>query len=88
MLYEKNYTAKYFLLLIRHRLIFRQHILSLLKRILYIFFGLGYAFDNRRTMNEDYYYDNYLYNHFVIQTPGGSGNLGLTSGLKVGWLIK
>jgi hypothetical protein len=57
------------------------------KFLLDVFFGLGYTFDNRKNSNEDYY-DDYLYNHFVIQTTGGSGSLGLTSGVKVGWLIK
>ena len=58
------------------------------KFLLDIFFGLGYAFDNRKNSNEDYVYEDYLYNHFVIQTNGGSGSLCLTSGVKVGWLIK
>ena len=58
------------------------------KFLLDAFVGLGYAFDNRKDPNNSYYHADYLYNHFVIQTPGGSGNLALTSGLKVGWLIK
>jgi hypothetical protein len=56
------------------------------KILLDIFWGFGYAFDNHKKDN-DYYYDN-LYNHFAIQTSGGSGNLGVTFGLKVGMLIK
>ena len=58
------------------------------KFLLDIFFGLGYAFDNRpKNVDDYYYYEDYLYNHFVIQTTG-SGSLGITSGLKIGWLIK
>jgi hypothetical protein len=56
------------------------------KFLLDIYLGLGYAFDNIPNNDEDYYYED-LYNHFVIQT-GGSGSLALTSGLKIGWLIK
>lgn len=51
------------------------------------FWGFGYAFDNRKKSDQNDYYDN-LYNHFAIQTGAGAGNLGLTYGLKVGWLIK
>jgi len=58
------------------------------KFLLDIYFGLGYAFDNRKNSNENYFYEDYFYNHFVIQTYGGSGSLGVTSGVKIGWLIK
>lgn len=57
------------------------------KFLLDIFWGFGYAFDNRKKSSDDYYYDD-LYNHFAIQTGAGSGSLALTFGLKVGLLIK
>ena len=53
-----------------------------------LYYGFGYAFDNAKGDNSDYYSSN-LYNHFVIQkTGGGTANLGLSGGLKVGLLIK
>lgn len=57
------------------------------KFLLDIFWGFGYAFDNRKKSQDDYYYND-LYNHFAIQTGDGSGSLALTFGLKVGLLIK
>ena len=50
------------------------------------FWGFGYAFDNRK--NGFDYYDDNLYNHFVIQTGAGAGSVGFTFGLKIGMLTK
>ena len=52
--------------------------------------GLGYAFDNRKTkqddFNEGYNYENTVGNHFALVTGAESG-LGFTGGFKVGLLI-
>lgn len=51
------------------------------------FWGVGYAFDNRKG-GFDYYSGDNLYNHFIIQTGAGAGSVGFTFGLKIGMLIK
>ena len=53
-----------------------------------LYYGFGYAFDNVKANNNDYFYSSNLYNHFVIQKTGTGANLGLSGGLKVGLLIK
>jgi hypothetical protein len=55
------------------------------KFLLDIFWGFGYAFDNRKK-DENLYSDD-VSNHFVIQGGDGSA-IGLTFGLKIGMLIK
>ena len=55
-----------------------------------LYAGLGYAFDNLETrqddFNEGYYYENTVGNHFALVTGAESG-LGFTGGFKVGLLI-
>lgn len=51
-----------------------------------IYYGLGYAFDNVK--NNDGYYSDNIYNHFVIQKAGPGANLGVNGGIKIGLLIK
>jgi hypothetical protein len=53
--------------------------------LLDVFWGFGYAFDNRK--KDENFYSGDLSNHFVIQGADGSG-VGLTFGLKIGMLIK
>ncbi len=57
------------------------------KFIVDAYYGIGYAFDNRRNDYNDFYLTSGD-NHFVIQKAGPSANLGLSGGIKVGWLIK
>lgn len=52
--------------------------------------GLGYAIDNRTTQqnrnSREYYYNNFVGNHFVLITGAGSG-LGFSGGAKIGLLL-
>ena len=57
------------------------------KFLIDLYYGLGYAFDNVKNENSDYYSEN-IFNHFVIQKAGPGANLGLSGGLKAGLLIK
>ena len=60
------------------------------KFLIDIYYGLGYAFDNIKKVdnNNNYYYSNEIYNHFVVQKAGPGANLGISGGLKAGLLIK
>ncbi len=52
-----------------------------------VYYGLGYAFDNRGSND----YNNYVTSgdsHFVVLKAGPGANLGFSGGLRVGWLIK
>ncbi len=56
------------------------------KFLIDIYYGLGYAFDNVK--EDDSYYINNAFNHFAIQKAGPGANLGLSGGIKAGFLIK
>lgn len=59
------------------------------KFLIDLYYGVGYAFDNvKADQNNNYYYDAYIYNHFVVQKAGPGANLGLSGGIKAGLLIK
>ncbi len=59
------------------------------KFLIDLYYGLGYAFDNvKKADNNNYYYSNEIYNHFVVQKTGPGANLGISGGLKAGLLIK
>lgn len=58
------------------------------KFLLDAFYGLGYAFDNVNSQSSQYYLQDNIFNHFVIQKAGAGANLGLTGGIKIGMLIK
>lgn len=53
-----------------------------------LYAGLGYALDNRSNDQNDqeYYYTNFIGNHFAVITGAESG-LGFTGGLKIGILL-
>ncbi len=52
------------------------------------YYGLGYAFDNTKQDANNGYYQDYIYNHFVVQKEGSGASLGFSGGIKVGMLIK
>ncbi|MDQ2719513.1 MAG: hypothetical protein M3Z26_07110 [Bacteroidota bacterium] len=58
------------------------------KFLIDLYYGFGYAFDNVKNDYNDNYNSSSIYNHFVIQKAGSGANLGLSGGLKVGFLIK
>jgi len=57
------------------------------KFLLDLYYGLGYSFDNVKEDNNGYYTD-FIYNHFVVQKAGPGANLGISGGLKIGLLLK
>ncbi len=58
------------------------------KFLIDIYYGLGYAFDNVKNDDNNGYYSDDIYNHFVVQKAGAGANFGVSGGLKVGLLIK
>ena len=57
------------------------------KFLLDVYYGVGYAFDNSKNNNDQYFTD-VISNHFVVQETGNGASLGVTGGIKIGILIK